>query len=194
MRLVSLRVRLPAKWWTDVPGQGRRIFCEPVKDAGSRCAHKIHRSCANLCWTGTLGEERAIRSDAGQLGSRAACPLHRALIDSGCHLDGSTSLGGGIVLWSVIAPTDGALKAFADRLERGGAEVVVERTKVLRTRGELTLEEDRMLLSALERGYFDSPRRADLDDLAEAMGLEKGYLQLALDRARRKLVAGRCCD
>ena len=177
-----------------MPGQDRRIFCEPVKDAGSRCAHRIQRSCADLCWTGTLGEGQYIRSDVGQQGARTACPLHRALIDSGCHLDSSASLGGGSVLWSVIAPTDGALKAFAGALKRGGAKVVVERTKVLRTRGELTLEEERVLHSALEQGYFDTPRRIDLDDLAAALDLEKGYLSLALDRARRKLVASRCCD
>lgn len=194
MKLVSLRVQLPAKWWAGGPDAGEKGHCEPIKDAGSRCAHNIHRSCTGMRWVGVADEHGTVRCGSDKLGAENVCPLRRVLVESGCHLDSSTTLAGGNVQWSIIVPSDGALKAFAEGLKRRGAGVIVERTTVLRTKEEITVEEERVLLSALEHGYFDTPRGVDLEGLSQTLGIEKGRLRLVLGRAHRKLVASRCHD
>lgn len=194
MRLVSLRVRLPARWWTAASDSNERCFCEPFEDAGSRCAHSINRTCPSLRWSGDIDEEGFIRCDSGPLEEGVACPLCRFLVDSGCHMDSSVKLEDGSVVWSIIAPTERALGTLVKDVRDEGAEVVVVKTTVLRTMGELTVEEERALLSAFEQGYFESPRQVDLEVLAHSLGTDKGRLEIVLGRASRKLVASRCCD
>lgn len=54
---------------------------------------------------------------------------------------------------------------------------------------ELTDTQREALVSAYERGYFDSPRVASLEDVAEELGITQQSLSSRLRRGHRRLIA-----
>ncbi len=53
---------------------------------------------------------------------------------------------------------------------------------------ELTTKQREALVSAHERGYFDSPRSTSLDEVAEAIGITQQSLSSRLRRGHRRLI------
>ena len=54
---------------------------------------------------------------------------------------------------------------------------------------ELTDAQREALVLAYERGYFDSPREASLEDVAEELGITQQSLSSRLRRGHRRLIA-----
>jgi predicted DNA binding protein len=90
---------------------------------------------------------------------------------------------------NIIAPNGAALTQLVDDLEEIGASVVVEKITILRTSRELTTEQERVLQTAFDLGYFDIPKKIKLDDLARRLNVSKATLDVVLRRAQRKVVA-----
>ncbi|WP_049890120.1 helix-turn-helix domain-containing protein [Natronorubrum sulfidifaciens] len=55
---------------------------------------------------------------------------------------------------------------------------------------ELTDTQREALVLAYERGYFDSPREASLEDIADELGITQQSLSSRLRRGHRRLIAG----
>jgi predicted DNA binding protein len=123
-----------------------------------------------------------------------SCNACRVLNDSGCLLDSASSRPDGGVIWNVIASNDAALTSLVDDLRAIGARVVVERVMVLRTARELTTEQERVLQTAFDMGYYDIPKRVRLEELARRLNMPKATLEVTLGRAQRKVVASRIGD
>ncbi|MFC7095849.1 helix-turn-helix domain-containing protein [Halobaculum marinum] len=56
--------------------------------------------------------------------------------------------------------------------------------------GLLTEKQRNALIQAYDRGYFDSPRRASLEDVADDLGVTRQSLAGLLKRGHRALIAG----
>ena len=67
--------------------------------------------------------------------------------------------------------------------------MVVEKVTILRTARELTTEQERVLETAFDLGYFDIPKKIKLEDLARRLNISKATLDVVLRRAQRKVVA-----
>lgn len=80
------------------------------------------------------------------------------------------------------------LHAFHDRCRDAGIDFEVERVYSLADESStaldlgLTADQHDALVVAVERGYFEVPRRATLDDVADALGISQ---QAASERVRR---------
>jgi predicted DNA binding protein len=118
-----------------------------------------------------------------------SCQTCRILGDSDCLLDSAISRPDGGIQLNIIAPNGAALTRLVDDLEDIGASVVVERITILRTARELTTEQERVLQTAFDLGYFDIPKKIKLDDLARRLNVSKATLDVVLRRAQRKVVA-----
>ncbi len=59
---------------------------------------------------------------------------------------------------------------------------------------ELTDTQREALVVAYERGYFDSPRTASLEDVADELGITQQSLSSRLRRGHRRLIAGTLID
>jgi predicted DNA binding protein len=123
-----------------------------------------------------------------------SCQVCRALGDSDCILDSATSRPDGGIQWNVIAPDGAALARLVDDLKEVGASVVVGKVTILRTARELTIEQEKVLRTAFDLGYFDIPKRVRLDDLAKRLNISKATLNVVLRRAQRKIVASHVGD
>ncbi len=118
-----------------------------------------------------------------------SCETCRILGDSDCLLDSATSRPDGGIQLNIIAPNGAGLTRLVDDLKGIGASVVVERITILRTARELTTEQERVLQTAFDLGYFDIPKKIKLDGLARRMNVSKATLDVVLRRAQRKVVA-----
>ncbi|MBI4362728.1 MAG: helix-turn-helix domain-containing protein [Euryarchaeota archaeon] len=61
-----------------------------------------------------------------------------------------------------------------------------------RSKGLLTPHQERVIRYALRRGYYDVPRRADLEDLSGRLGLSRSGLSELLRRGERRLIQDHC--
>ncbi|RKD93608.1 helix-turn-helix domain-containing protein [Halopiger aswanensis] len=87
------------------------------------------------------------------------------------------------------------VSAFRERCRRKGIHIDVTRLQPLalvdaRDEDGLTAAQLEALELAYERGYFDEPRRATLEDLAAEVGITRQSLAGRLRRGHRNLLAG----
>lgn len=79
--------------------------------------------------------------------------------------------------------------AFADRLERRGLSLEIQRvTPSIDADDLLTDRQRELLLAAVERGYYDAPRACSLTDLAAELGLAESTVSETLHRAEGSVV------
>jgi predicted DNA binding protein len=133
-------------------------------------------------------------SDAGpgrhvgtvEIGACAACKL---VAESRCFLDSASSRANGSIQWNILAPNAAALSELVEKIKTLGGEVKVEKVSMLRTASELTTAQERVLQLAFELGFYDIPRRTNLERLAKRLEVSKATLDVMLRRAQRKLVS-----
>lgn len=91
------------------------------------------------------------------------------------------------------ADDHGSIGAFQDRCREKGIRIDVSRLQPLGTidrDDEITAAQLEALELAYERGYFDDPRRATLDELATELGITRQSLAGRLRRGHRNVLAG----
>lgn len=102
----------------------------------------------------------------------------------------------GSIIVVVSVPTRSELRELLDALRQVGAVVIVdwlvegdetEATTEIDV-SAITTKQRRALETALEAGYYDSPRGADLSDLAEELGISRSAVSQRLNAAETKLV------
>lgn len=108
--------------------------------------------------------------------------------DSGVPLEMPFTLRDGKAVWELTAPQD-RLSALADQLDEFGIPYTVD--QIQQHVGDeplLTERQRRLLEAAAEAGYYDTPRRCSLTELAEEVGLAKSTCSETLHRAEEKVV------
>jgi len=94
----------------------------------------------------------------------------------------------GSVDWEVTAPRD-RLSSLADQLRQFGIDFdVVSIHQEVETQQLLTPKQRDLLTTAVEEGYYDTPRDCTLTELAEVSGIAKSTCSETLHRAEEKVV------
>lgn len=107
---------------------------------------------------------------------------------SGVPLQMPFDIRDGEAHWEVTAPHD-RLSALGDQLEAFGISFTVERLHEYTPSETLLTERQRELVwTAVERGYYDTPRECSLTELAEAVGIAKSTCSSTLHRAEEQIV------
>ena len=204
MRLATILLRIPGNWIgrlaRDSDVRVKVLRCAPKNGRGGQSLLRIEGSDAIkeddiarcLRSADPQSEVSFSRNGSGRFLATVdmrSCRTCRILGDSDCLLDSATSRPDGGIRWNLIAPTGAALTRLVDDLRDSGAEVVVEKVTVLRTARELTTEQERVLQTAFDLGYFDIPKKIKLEELARRMNISKATLDVVLRRAQRKVVA-----
>ncbi|WP_459194239.1 helix-turn-helix domain-containing protein [Halosimplex sp. J119] len=94
----------------------------------------------------------------------------------------------GSVTWEVTAPRD-RLSSLGDQLRQFGIdfEVLAVRQE-METEQLLTPKQLRLVRTAVEQGYYDTPRECTLTELAEEADIAKSTCSETLHRAEEKIV------
>jgi hypothetical protein len=108
--------------------------------------------------------------------------------DSGIPLEMPFTIQDGTAFWEVTAPSD-RLSELGSQLETFGISFTVEAIQQrIDDEDLLTERQQRLLLAAIDHGYYDTPRDCSLTELAESVGIAKSTASETLHRAEEKVV------
>jgi predicted DNA binding protein len=108
--------------------------------------------------------------------------------DAGIPLEMPFDIEDGEVTWELTAPQD-RLSALGDQLDAFGIGFTVEYVRQhVESERPLTDRQRRLVVEAVEQGYYDTPRRCSLTDLADAVGIAKSTCSETLHRAEEGII------
>lgn len=108
--------------------------------------------------------------------------------ESGVPLELPLTIREGTAVVDLTATQD-RLSAFRDRLEALGLSFEVEHVKQVMNAADLLTEKQRtLMLTAVEAGYYDTPRTSTLTDLAAEVGMAKSTVSETLHRAEERVI------
>lgn len=112
------------------------------------------------------------------------CLVAIPILESGCVITG-VDINGSEVVWSIICDDD-AFYTLLQKLEGVDFELMYKGKPT--GKDEVTYREEEILKIALEKGYFDFPKRIKLDELAEMLGIAPSTLSEILRRGQKKIL------
>jgi predicted DNA binding protein len=108
--------------------------------------------------------------------------------NAGTPLELPFSVVDGKVNWEVTAPRD-RLSTLGDQLRQFGIEFEVRAVRQeMETEQLLTPKQMELIQTAVDEGYYDTPRECTLTELAEAVDIAKSTCSETLHRAEEKVV------
>ena len=114
----------------------------------------------------------------------------RAIRDSNCFLVAATTDAEARVRWTLIFTEKSDLQKLIWTLNEHGAEVkLIKLSTVDETKG-LTAKQELIIKTALERGYYDFPKRIGIRELSEMFDVSTASLSETLRRGQRKIIEG----
>jgi predicted DNA binding protein len=116
------------------------------------------------------------------------CDLIRIIMSSGCFLEHATAVGDGRILFKVTMGSDGSQSKLFHKLDEMGLSHELQSLSRLSERETLTKKQEEVLRVALEKGYFDYPKRIKAGDLARLCGISKPTLDEILSRGQKNLL------
>ncbi|AFO56490.1 MULTISPECIES: helix-turn-helix domain-containing protein [unclassified Natrinema] len=119
-------------------------------------------------------------------------PPHGAMANSGIVPSFPLHLENGWFVGELTASRE-QLSAFRDELEAGEIEYHLVQISCMDGTGDaLTARQLEVVELAVEHGYYDSPRRCTLSDLANRLDVNKSVVSRILQRAERHIITAYC--
>ncbi len=109
------------------------------------------------------------------------CPLAVKILDSGCIIT-SAEVYNDRVIWNLICGGE----SFIKLMNTVSCKIIDKR--YFREKDKITHREYVVLKKALEKGFFDNPRKVNLGELAKETGLAKSTLSDCLRRGIKKVL------
>jgi len=115
------------------------------------------------------------------------CTACRTFAGANCYLVSASSKPDGKLEWTLLG-SDTMVKTLLKELE--DAKVVAEVLKVsqLQDEEELTARQDHILQIALEKGYFEFPKKIGLRELAKTLEVSPATLSEILRRGQKRVL------
>lgn len=197
----SLIIRLPDTWISDVCGRTQAIIhfqrCLPYGAAGGRSliefdeGEDAERIVEEIRKHPSIERVEVSRSDGGRVSAMVmnrTCRAGQILAASDCFMVAANSLDDGRVRWRLISGKEGSLQALVEELRGVGCEVEVERVGAMRDESVLTKRQEEVLALALKEGYYETPKRIHLSELAKRLKIAPSSLGEVLKRAEKAVI------
>ena len=131
-----------------------------------------------------------VRADRGRvIGSLKThkCTACKTFAEANCFLSSATSKPDGKLEWAVVG-NDTMVKSLMQELENQGVTGHVVRIARLQGEEELTLRQEQILQIALEKGYFEFPKKITLRQLAKVLDISPATLTEILRRGQKRVL------
>ncbi|MGQ9588336.1 MAG: helix-turn-helix domain-containing protein [Thermoplasmata archaeon] len=204
MRSATMLVHIPGNWIGDLCTSCdlsvKVLKCVPMNESGGMSLLQVD-SPPDMTGTAIAERIRALEpqcnvelTPAGPgrfvgTAHTSTCAVCRLLSESGCFLDSATSQDNGLLQWNVVAPNAHALRSLVEKVRALGCSVELKKVSKLTTASELTRTQERVLQLAYELGYFEIPRKINLERLAKRLEVSKATLDVMIRRAQKKIIA-----
>lgn len=121
---------------------------------------------------------------------KAAKTSYDAVLGSGCSVTSSCYAKDGYETYSLFAENPGGIKKLLDDLEQIGEVKLfsIKNAVASKSKFGLTPKQRHALVSAISMGYYEWPKKANLEELATKLGVKRRTLQENLRKAEGKLL------
>ncbi|HEX9908212.1 MAG TPA: helix-turn-helix domain-containing protein [Thermoplasmata archaeon] len=116
------------------------------------------------------------------------CIACSALIGSNCYLVSASAAKGGSMLWRIMASDRAEVQKLVGKLSKAKCEVSLLRITPISEQEVLTGRQQEVIMIAFERGYFETPRKVKLKDLARITGVSQATLSEILRKGQKRIV------
>ena len=117
------------------------------------------------------------------------CPVCSTFSGLDCFLVSASTKPAGKMEWNVFVNSDSELKALCKRLERNKVNyTILEKTYHMQKR-QITSRQEDLIRIAFDLGYFEFPKRINLEQLSERLGISTGTLSEILRRGQRNILS-----
>jgi predicted DNA binding protein len=114
-----------------------------------------------------------------------ACSL---LARTRSHLVSARGQKDGKILWHVMTSSRDEIKALVKQLEEARFEAELVKLAPIDSREVLTRRQEEIIMIAYERGFFETPRKIKLRDLARLTRVSQATLSEILRKGQKKIV------
>ena len=114
-----------------------------------------------------------------------ACSL---LSSTHSHLLSANAQKDGKVLWRVMTSSREEIKTLVKRLRDARFDAELVKLAPIDSREVLTRRQEEIIMIAYERGFFETPRKIKLRDLAKMTGVSQATLSEILRKGQKKIV------
>ncbi|MBE8540588.1 helix-turn-helix domain-containing protein [Geoglobus acetivorans] len=160
---------------TDVGESIKGLFQIKGRDI-SRSLSELPETCDSIVLS---------KDEAKILIKEHTCMVALPILQSGCILK-NVDVSDSTLIWDLICD-DEAFKSLMSKLEDYGVEFdILYKGKPSKT--GTTYREEEILRFALERGYFDFPKKIRLEEIADHFGIASSTLSEILRRGMKKVL------
>jgi predicted DNA binding protein len=151
----------------------------------ARKIEEIIRNLPSYCEGVSLSSE-----EAKVLVKEHTCLLAHSIISSGCFITKAT-ISDGEIIWNVICDGDAFISLMRNLEECEVEFEILYKGKPAEgdKRAKITYREEEILRIALEKGFFDFPKKIKLEELAEIFDIAPSTLSEILRRGQKKVLS-----
>lgn len=116
------------------------------------------------------------------------CLACAALAGSDCHLLSATARSDGAIVWRLMTSSRQEMQTLVAKLKKTGCEAELLKLLPIDEQEVLTSRQEEIIVMAYERGFFETPRKVKLKDLAKLTGVSQATLSEILRKGQKKIV------
>jgi predicted DNA binding protein len=116
------------------------------------------------------------------------CRISRILSESGCLITSATMEDEDNICWTVVSPDAEHVRNLVNTLESIGVPVRRKSTMNASPTTLLSDKQEEAVRIAIEHGYYEVPRKINMDGLCKIMGCSKSTLDVTLRNAEKKIM------
>ena len=198
--IISLKI--PENWMNEIvkahPATIKVIDCMPFGRAGGRGLVEINalddelseiveeiRMLPTICKIDIASSEKGKIIGAVATNKCVAC---KALTGSDCFLTSASSKMDGKIEWTLITGGKASLQHLFKKLEEFHCQAELVRVSNINDKDILTARQKEIIRIALEKGYFDYPKKTNIRELANDFDISISTLSEILRKGQRKII------
>lgn len=112
----------------------------------------------------------------------------RTIIESGCFLISANTTSDGWIEWKLIMNEKQQLQKLVSHLNDHGVDNKLILIQPVDDKESLTARQERIIKTALERGYYDFPKRIGIRELARLFNISTASVSETLRRGQKKII------
>jgi predicted DNA binding protein len=130
------------------------------------------------------------RSDGQVVGSVAMREFWPAwaIVECGCFLESVWSDGDGKANFRVLAGSEGSVPQLIKAIASKGLDIEIVRIAQTSNQSHVTRKQEKVVRLALEKGFFDYPRRVTLEELARLCDMSTSTVAETLKRGEKNIL------
>ena len=121
--------------------------------------------------------------------SAEGCAICNSMHNWDLFLTGAYADNSGDVIMRWLVPDETTVSGFLSRLETDGVKFQLLKKKVLNRRGDITSRQEYVVKTALDLGFFDYPKKVNLEGLSRRLNVSYVTLAEILRRAEKNIIS-----